>query len=243
MPRVPLSFVTCATDPEVLTRRLLASPCLARRRHPLATYAGCDSAAAAFNAEMVRAPDAEWLVWVHQDVFLPESWDTALLQGIAEAERQLPNLAVAGVYGIAGAHPGFRRAGQVVDRGTALDEPEPLPAEACSLDELLLAVRADSGLLLDPALGFDFYGTDLVLSAREAGWRAAVVRAPCEHHSTLPRQGRLPSRAFERLARSAAAFERKWAHRLPLQTSWVLIEAAGDSVRFLRRLVESGAPP
>jgi hypothetical protein len=235
MPRAPLAFVTCATDADVLSRCLLASPCLRERRYPLAVHFDSPSAASAFNREMAGLPDAEWLVWVHQDVFLPEGWDRDFLDGIAAAERQMPNLAIAGVYGIAGNGPDYRRAGHVIDRGSVLREPEPLPAEVSSLDELLIAVRTDAGLNFDPALRFDFYGTDVVLAAQAAGWRAAVVEAPCEHHSRTPAQGEADARLLRRVADSAAVFEKKWAHRLPIETPCFAIGAPGDVAKFLER--------
>lgn len=222
-----LSFVTCANDPAVLGRRLLASVCLANCEYAQAVYVNAPSAAAAFNAEMARLPAAEWLVWAHQDVFLPPGWDRRFIAAIREAEVVFPKLAVLGVYGVAGAGDAVRRAGHVLDRGTLLREATPLPCRADSIDELLFAVRADTGLRLDPALGFDFYGTDLALSAHESGLHVAVVDAYCEHWSDTPRGIAAPSLAA-RVARSGEVFERKWAHRLPLDTTCFSIGKVGD---------------
>lgn len=243
MPRSPLAFVTCANDADVLSRCLLASPCISERRYPLAVHLQGPSAAEAFNREMALLPAAEWLVWVHQDVFLPQDWDRAFLAGIAAAECRLSNLGVVGVYGIAGSHPDLRRAGHVIDRGTCLSEAEPLPAEVSSLDELLIAVRVDAGLAFDPALGFDFYGTDVVLSAQAAGWRAAVVDAPCEHRSGLPKHIEAGGALSQRIGRSAAVFEQKWAHRLPLATPCFAIQAPGDVAKFLQTHLTAGPGP
>jgi len=222
-----LSFVTCANDPEVLSRRLLASACLAGREYEQAVHANASSAAAAFNAEMARPPAAEWLVWVHQDVHLPPDWDHTFIAAIRAAETRFPKLAVVGVYGVAGAGAAARRAGHVLDRGTLLREATPLPCRADSIDEMLFAVRVDAGLLLDPALGFDFYGTDVVLSAQQSGLDAAVVDACCEHWSNTPREIAAPSLAA-RVARSGEIFERKWRHRLPVSTSCFSIDKVGD---------------
>ena len=89
-------------------------------------------------------------------------------------------------------------------------------------------------LTLDPALGFDFYATDLVLQAQARGLDCAVVDAYCEHWSgtaSLPQL--VAERVRDRIAASGQVFERKWAHRLPLTTPCFDIRASGDVARFL----------
>ncbi len=219
-----LGFVTCATDADVLRDRLLASECLASRRYPLFVHYGAASAAAAFNSVMDQPPPCDWLVWVHQDVFLPPGWDERFLKAIAEAEAKIAKVAVVGVYGIVGSGPSCHHVGHVLDRGTLWRWPVPLPCVADSLDELLFAVRADSGLRLDPALGFDLYATDLVLAARAAGWNAVVADAYCEHWSATPTDGNLDPAMVARVEASAGVFREKWAHRLPVTTTCLHLE-------------------
>jgi len=223
-----LSFVTSATDPDVLNRYLLASPCLVSGDYALAIHLQAASAGAAFNREMSRQQQALWLVWVHQDVFLPQGWDSRFITAIAEAERRFPRLAVVGVYGVSGTGEQVQRAGHVLDRGTLLKEPAELPCLVDSIDELLFAVRTDSGLQLDPDLGFDFYGTDVVLQAQERGLQVAVLDACCEHWSATPREAGVPRRTLERIAASGAVFERRWLHRLPVETPCFSIWRPGD---------------
>ena len=236
-----LSFVTCASNLEVLGARLLSSPCLGTGGLPLAVYFNAPSAAHGFNAAMLaeraQSPDGRggvsWLVWVHQDVVLPQGWDTVFAQALTKAHQAFPQLAVAGVYGLAGAGTHAQRAGNVLDRGKLLQEPAPLPCRADSLDELLFAVRVDTGLQLDPALGFDFYATDLVLQAQAHGWQCAVLDAYCEHWSSTPASGAIPKAVVERIQSSAAVFERKWAQRLPITTPCFNIAKRGDVAAFL----------
>jgi hypothetical protein len=230
-----LGFVTCAGDPPALNRYLLASPCLRAAHYRQSIYLQASSAAEAFNREMERQQQVAWLVWAHQDVFLPQGWDTRFIAAIAEAEAQFPGLAVVGVYGVAGSADGTRRAGHVLDRGTLLKESAELPCRVDSIDELLFAVRTDSGLRLDPDLGFDFYGTDLALTARERGFEVAVVDACCEHWSTTPQEKFSPE-LLSRIAASGNLFERKWAHRLPLDTPCFSIARPGDIERQCRLL-------
>ena len=228
-----LRFVTCATDTVVLAQRLLASPCLHRGRHRLLVLFNARSAAEALDAALAQAPHGAWVVWVHQDVHLPADWDARFLAGLSAAQERDPTLAVAGVYGVAGTGARAVRAGRVLDRGQALEEPAALPCRVDSLDELLVAVRAGSGLRFDPSLAFDFYGTDIVLLAQARGLGAAVVDAWCEHWSNTPRAGGLPAAMAERIVASGRIFEAKWAHRLPVATPWLECRQPGDVERFV----------
>lgn len=229
-----MGFVTCATDPQQLHEYLLASPCLGSGKYHIAIYLQAGSAAAAFNCEMHRQQQVQWLIWVHQDVFLPSDWDTTFINALADAQQRFPRLAVAGLYGISGAGEKARRAGRLLDRGKPLEESAPLPCLVDSLDELLLAVRTDSGLMLDPALGFDFYGTDLVLQAQKQGLQAAVLNSWAEHWSGTPQSGVMPAGLLDRITASAAVFERKWVEHLPINTPCFTITKPGDVVEQCR---------
>lgn len=231
-----LAWVTCVSDWALLARYLLASPDVAAGARPLYAVAGAHSAAEAFNPLIAGLQGPGWLIWVHQDVRLPQGWLSRFETALAEAERRLGPLAVAGVYGVRDHGARARRAGHVLDRGVLLREAEPLPCRVDSLDELLVAVRVDSGLRMDARLGFDLYATDLVLQARALGLGSAVVDAYCEHWSSTPREGAAPAALASRLARSAEVFEAKWVGALPIQTTWGLIERVGDTARWLARM-------
>ena len=230
-----LRLVTCVSNLEVLQRCLLTSPCVAEKRVALQAHFNVRSAAEAFNTAMASTPPGEWVVWVHQDVRLPDEWDHRFAEAIAGAQMAFECLAIAGVYGLRGFGDAAVRAGRVLDRGQLLDEPAGLPALADSLDELLIAVQSGHGLTFDPTLGFDFYATDVIMAAREKGLNAAVVDGFCEHWSDTPSQGTIPRRMAERICSSGAAFEAKWLHRFPVQTSWLLLERQGDVERFIKQ--------
>ena len=236
-----LPLVTCVSQPAVLAQRLLASPCVRAGRLTVTARAGCTSAAQAFNAALDQASAIggerpAWLLWAHQDVYLPEGWSQRFLAALAAAETRLGPLAVVGVYGVQGTGGLAVRAGHVLHRGELLKEPTALPCLVDSLDELLFAVRTDSGLRLDPALGFDFYATDLVLQAQARGLQCAALDAFCEHWSATPGRN-VPAAVGERIIRSAAVFERKWQHRLPVSTSCFNIDRAGDVQAFIAPLM------
>lgn len=230
-----LHFVTCVSQMNVLNQRLLASPCLQGGRHPLTLQWNAHSAAEAFNTALQTA-SASWLIWVHQDVFLPQGWDMQFIDALQKAQKQFPQLAVAGVYGVASFGASLRRVGHVLDRGNVLKESTSLPYLVDSLDELLFAVRVDSGLRLDPALGFDFYATDIVLQAQAKGLQGAVLDAYCEHWSDTPVDGKLPQKLRERVAASGQCFEQKWQHRLPVATPCFEIHQLGDVGRCIQQI-------
>jgi hypothetical protein len=232
---IELTFVVCANDLQVLDQRLLASPCLRQGGCRLVVNFNATSAAQCFNSVMLGARNQapSWLVWVHQDVHLPDDWDIRFTQALEAATLQFQKLAVVGVYGVAGTGTHARRAGHVLDRGTLLQEPTPLPCLVNSLDELLFAVRLDTGLELDPALGFDFYATDLVLQAQALGWQCAVVDACCEHWSATPTCGVVAQAVVQRINASARIFEGKWAHQLPITTPCFDIAKPGDVAAFI----------
>jgi hypothetical protein len=243
---IELLFVCAVSNVDVLKRRLLTSPCLQPGQRPLALRWNARSAADALNPILESTASALWVVWVHQDVVLPQGWDARFLDSARQFEKGYSSsnadfvrrdpVGVLGVYGVRGHGSAAQRVGRVLDRGRWLDETATLPGEVDSLDELLLALPGDTDLRLDPALGFDLYGTDIVLQAQTRGQTAWVVDAPCEHWSDTPRAGRMPASLIERVAASGDAFERKWAARLPLKTPCFNIDRPGDVRRFAASL-------
>jgi hypothetical protein len=236
---MPFSFVTCISSHEVLDANLLASPCLGfSSAHEVIALPDCASAADGLNVGFAVA-ERDWLVFVHQDVFLPLGWDQCLANQLREAERRFGPIGVAGVYGVGEviasrdlsqllAAP---RIGWVIDRGRELRDGPELPARVTTLDELLLVVRRDSGLRFDRALGFHFYGADICLQAHEQGLAVVALGALCHHNS---RSIGLPAEFFA----SAEVFARKWNKRLPVATSCVIIDRGRVHV-----LANAGARP
>jgi hypothetical protein len=172
----------------------------------------------------------DWVVCIHQDVWLPPSWDFQLSQQIQEAERLFGPVGMAGVYGVGdvvaasddSTQPmSAERIGWVVDRGRMHKDGPELPARIATLDELLFVVRRDTPLKFDPALGNHFYGVDLCLQAQEKGLATVALAALCKHNSRHIGLG-------EKFHESAAVFARKWRHRLPVATPCVIIDRDGS---------------
>ncbi|HET9159787.1 MAG TPA: hypothetical protein VFN88_04175 [Caulobacteraceae bacterium] len=177
----------------------------------LRTYRGYRSAGAAYNAALIEA-DADYVVLAHQDVYLPPGSIARLAETLDKLSRSDPNWAVAGVIGLDGA--GDVR-GQTWSSGLngLTGAPLTAPAQVELLDELLLVVRAASGIRFDEALpGFHLYGTDIVQSAKARGLTSYAVPLLVIHHSrsvtSLPADYR---RAYRYVAR-------KWRKLLPMRT-------------------------
>ena len=181
--RQAISFVACVNDDDQLSSNLLRSPCLQPGTpHEVILRRGETSAADGFHAGLAAAQH-DLVVFVQQDMYLPRGWDTWFVQQFDLAERTLGPVGVAGVFGIRDAGGTPEHVGRVLDRETLLDRGVPLPTVVDGLDEILLAVRRDTPLRFDRALGFHLYGTDLCLSAREHGLTSVVLDVPCFHNS------------------------------------------------------------
>jgi hypothetical protein len=227
---IPLSFVAGVSDNEILRNNLMASPCVSGpiSPHQAILVRGGPNVGAKLNIGLERAK-CEWMVCLHQDVWLPPGWDLALAQQIEEAELRYGPIGVAGVYGVGHVTaPGdptrplaAERIGWVIDRGRMLRDGPELPARVATLDELLLVVRRDSGLRFDPALGNHLYGADICLQSRERGLAVVAIGALCHHNSRHIGLG-------EGFHESAAVFARKWRHRLPIATPCVIIDRDGS---------------
>ena len=237
-----LGFVSAVSNFEVLRQQLMRSPCFQTGQMALTIHANAASAAQAFN-DALQSTRVDWLVWVHQDVYLPTDWEKRFVDQLLLATHRWPQVAVAGVYGVQDRGDRAQHVGHVLDRGRRIAPQAALPCLADSLDELLFAVRVDSGLAMDPALGFDFYATDLVLQAQARGRQCVVVDAFCEHWSSTPTSWPLPPSMCRRIQSSAEIFEAKWAASLPVTTSCFDIRKLGDVATFLQAGESSSGHP
>ena len=224
-----ISFVVCVSDDVILKANLLASPGLVgpESPHEIILIHKAPSAGAGLNMGLERA-QREWVVCVHQDVICPRAGTDASPSSSARPSdgsgRSGWRASTASARPLAPRSKGYtlgaERVGWVVDRGRTLQEAPELPARVATLDELLLVVRRDTPLRFDPALGFHMYGADICLQAAERGLAVVCLGALCEHNS---RSVGLPKAFFP----SAETFARKWAHRLPVATSCVIIDREG----------------
>ena len=178
-----LATAAAVNDLAVLARCLAASPDIRAGTLPLATFEGYRTAGLAYNAAIAHLVTAEWIIFAHQDVYLPAGFGRYLTRQLMVLTAYDPDWAVAGVVGT-------KADGTIVGHswssglGRVIGTPDGLPQRVESLDEMLLVVRTRAGLRFDPALpSFHLYGTDIVQAARAAGWSAYAIDAPAIHHS------------------------------------------------------------
>jgi hypothetical protein len=208
-----LTFIAAVNNEGVLHNNLLASPCLkGAHSHQVILIRDAKSAAEAYNAGLEQAVN-DIVVFLHQDVLLPEGWPELFQQRWAEAEAKFGPIDVAGTYGVAA---DGTRCGRLRYRGAPLYEPTELPAKVRTFDELLVAMPRSTKLRFDPSLGFHFYGCDIAMQATTA----VVLEAELHHNSY---NLHIPPAFYK----SQEVFARKW-HTLgatfPIQTSCTAVQ-------------------
>jgi len=128
----------------------------------------------------------ELLVFLHPDVILPDSWYSEFMLKLEKIETVDPDWGVLGTAGVplswTGGKPWHLKiASSIWDTAmnytTGIDN---MPVQ--SLDEHLLVLRRSGSTRFDADLpGFDLYGTDIALSARNASMQAYLLNVPLRH--------------------------------------------------------------
>jgi hypothetical protein len=215
-----LQLVCLCNNQEILESNLVRSADVASGRLPLHLEWSAPSAAIGLNAG-IDATSAEILVFVHQDVFLPQGWADLLERRIAEVAAVDPDWALIGAFGVDLASTGW---GPVwsTSLGAIVGQISPCPVAVQSFDELLIVMRRGAGLRFDPGLpGFHLYGTDIVQSAAAKGLGAWAVPLPLIHNDGF-------HEALDASFDAAYHYMRqKWHARLPLKAPVVRISWHG----------------
>jgi hypothetical protein len=213
-----IRFVTASHHAGILTANLLRSPIL--RKYACHTIPGFTNIPAAYNTlnaffaqQQVTAKD-NIVIYVHHDVYLPESFEKDLEKALERVPADWGVLGVAGIKLVDGNK--FIR-GYILDRRKEWGNRWKLPDEVDTLDEMLLITRGD--LVFDEQLPQDFYGADICMQARQQGKKCYAISAYCEHNSTRKMGERTPS-FFE----SQEKFKNKWKDFLPIATTCTIVQ-------------------
>jgi glycosyl transferase family 2 len=185
--REPVSIVTVFNDPEVRRSCLDRSIEAHRDEAPAVEYLPIDntggafaSAGAALNHGAAQARH-EYLVFVHQDVYLHS------LAGLEEAAGMLADDEGIGLLGAVGPTAEGRFLGRMRDRVFLLGEPTARPAVVDSVDEALFViprrVLEREPLTQAPELAWHAYAVEFGLRARSRGLRVCAVDIPLTHNS------------------------------------------------------------
>lgn len=209
------SVITASNNNDVLESCLLASPDL-RYANDVVIQNNCCSAASAYNSGMDKS-NAEFHIFAHQDVYLPEGWINNVRRAIDILSHSDPNWGVLGVWGVTknDSRAGYLYwtgikgvAGKRFDGGIEVE----------SLDELLLIIRRSSGLRFDEFLpGFHMYGADICCEAERRGMKSYAISAFCIHNTNEYKM--LPLEFWK----AYKFMRKKWRFRLPIRTTCIKI--------------------
>jgi hypothetical protein len=205
------SIISAVNDREILRSCLLSSPSAAQAAQVI-LKSGYPSTAFAYNAALKEAT-TDLLVFVHQDVYLPEGWLMAAQRAVDIVSKTDPDWGVLGCWGIRASGEG---AGFVYDGAwrNVLGKHFEGGLEVETLDEVVLILRKSGGLRFDTQLaGFHMYGADICLEARRQGRKCYAIAAFCVHNTSQYRM--LPLQFW----RAYLAMRRKWKAQLPIATS------------------------
>jgi hypothetical protein len=177
-----IAVAAAVNDRAILANCLARSPDIASGTLTLKTYEGFATAGIAYNQALDEC-EAPWLLFAHQDVYLPSGFAVRITQALETLSATAPDWAVAGVVG---GTDGGAVIGKVWCSGNSrlIEGAAALPAQAETLDELIIIIRRDSGLHFDEKLpSFHLYAADIILTAQAAERSIWVVDAPVVHHS------------------------------------------------------------
>lgn len=235
------SLISAVSDEEILKRCLLSSPDVGSATEVI-LQTGYTSAAAAYN-NAVQKSNTDLLVFIHQDVYLPEGWLASVLGAIELVTRTDQDW---GVFGVWGPRRSGEMAGFVYDGGwrRVLGHPFEGGLEVDSLDEVVLILRKSTGLRFDPFIpGFHMYGTDICLEARRQGRKCYAIAAFCIHNTN--QYGMLPWQFWK----GYLAMRRKWKAQLPVETTctkitrWCWPMVRWNIVRAINLVTGRDKPP
>jgi hypothetical protein len=227
----PVTFIVATTqNDEVFAENFLRSPLFSNGHpHQIIALPGYSSAAAAYNAGIEKTAN-DLMVFIHQDVYLPQSWLADVEKALLQLEATDPRWGVLGCYGVE--QDGTRRGHVFSSPQGVIGKPLSAPAAVRTLDEIVLIFRKSSGLRFDERLThFHLYGTDVCLQAARLGRVNYVIPAFCLHNTNnyliLPKE-------FYSCYRY---IKRKWLSVLPIHTPCISIEK-WDVNLFATRLNE-----
>jgi hypothetical protein len=211
------SLIAAVNDETVLNNSLLRSPDLAHLTEVILKR-GFDSAGAAYNSGLQEC-HGDVAIFAHQDVYLPAGWLKRLEHQIGLIAEMDPGWGVVGLYGV---DLTGRPRGHVYSTGLrcVLGADFHRPVWAGSVDEMVIVLRTQSGLVFDPHVpGFHLYGTDICLEAERQGLSCFLISSFCIHNSNGLKM--MPWEFW----RSYLFLRSKWRYRLPVITPCVTIHA------------------
>lgn len=211
-------FVVTVNDDECLKNNLLQSQCV--NSENLIIQRAFSSAAAAINNAVDKYCDTEYVIFVHQDVYLPADWLDNLRKTIETLNVQDDTWAV---IGVAGTNLDGNIIGRLWSQGIEQEINSGQKMEKVrSLDEVILVLKKKTGLRFDEHIaGYHLYGTDIVQQAILHGHNCYCVHMPIIHNDK--KKYILDGSYHE----AYKLMKKKWRNNLPIATTVIPITRHG----------------
>lgn len=173
--KVKFSVVVPVTNGTIYDINLRRSPGLAEVDAEIIPVYGAKNAADALAEGMSKATN-KWVLFCHQDLYIPTGSGTAL-----SSLFDMPDaMARKTLIGFAGMNE-QQHHGLVIDRVHRFDHPK--SNTATSLDEFAVALTTDSVHKIDPEFGWHLWATDMCLRSAERQGQIKIERVPLFHNS------------------------------------------------------------
>lgn len=191
---------------------ILKSPGLSEINAEIIPIFNATSAAEAYVSGRERARN-DWVLFAHQDVYVPKGAGYALLSRLTASslgDKPYPPIGFAGID--VPENLKLEKSGLVIDRNTLFSH---MPSNnAISIDEFAVLIHKDAQVTIDPNLGWHTWGTDLCLQAfvRSDINHAKILDIPLFHNSL--NDGTLPDVYLS----SAKILKNKWPQFERIQT-------------------------
>lgn len=176
------SIICAANKPDVLHENLLKSPGISN--HEIIAVFGAKNVPNAYNRAASMATE-DILIFVHQDVYLPETFFPELESSISSLEGR--NWGVLGPIGTKFDPYGSGSviyAGDMVDRGTRVGKSDSLPEWIQTLDEMMLICKKEDAIFDEEIpTTHHMHGSDVCMTSISKGKTNFAIKAFCYHNS------------------------------------------------------------
>jgi hypothetical protein len=201
-------FICPVTEPDTYNQILLKSNDLHSSK--VIKLEGITRATTGFNSILAEYEnDYNVIIFLHQDVYLPENWLSRLDAAIDEISTH----GRWGAIGVAGAKPNGKLSCSLWMSALdmLLDCRDDNIEEVCALDEVLIAINTDENVRFDKDLpGFHLFGTSIVQDLADRGLKSYSINNPIIHHDKV--KGQL-DKSYDK---AYFYLRKKYKHKLPI---------------------------
>lgn len=173
---VPISVIVPMNNPKQFDLNIIRSGGLHEIGAQLIPIDAAPNASAALDRGKGYCNN-RWILFCHQDVYVPAGSGYILSEIISSIPEHEWNNTLIGFAGISGTE----YAGLVIDRQHRYDYPR--SSAGTSLDEFAILLTADSLHKIDPDFGWHGWGTDMCIVAQKMGYKVHIERVPFFHNS------------------------------------------------------------